>query len=137
MVILKSHEAMGSFLGKGTHVWIEVHLENGEKVTFSGANVSRRLRLAENLKKDFDKPATRGSVVIPPPSGLSESEWARRVIEAAREVKRDLPESILYSGMFPKFPGFGNCCTVALEIVQRAGGAMPRFKPAGFAPGLS
>ena len=127
---------MGSFLGKGTHVWLEVRLDQDSKVTFSGANVQRKLRIAENLKKDFDKPATRGSMLVPAPAGLSEREWAERVIEAGRETKKSLRKSINYSGIFPKFPGYGNCCTVVLEIVQKAGGTIPKFRPLGFAPGL-
>lgn len=136
MVTLKSHKAFGSFLGKGTHVWLEVCLEDGEKVTFSGANVSRRLRLAENLKKDFNKPATRGSVVIPPPAGLSDSEWSQRVVVAGRAVKKSLARNLHYSGIFPQLPGYGNCCTAVLDIVRKAGGEMPEFRPEGFAPGL-
>lgn len=127
---------MGSFLGKGTHVWLEVRSEDGLKVTFSGANVRQRLRVAENLEKDYDKPSTRGTVVIPAPAGLSEQEWAARVIAAGREMKSGLQKSLGYSGLFPRLPGHGNCCTVVIEIVRRAGGVIPNFRPIGFAPGL-
>lgn len=136
MVVLKSHKAMGSFLGRGTHVWLEVQADEGLKVTFSGANVKRRLRVAENLKKDYNKPSTRGSVVIPAPAGLSEKEWAEKVIDAGREVKCGMQKKLGYSGLFPSLPGRGNCCTVVLEIVRIAGGSIPDFRPVGFAPGL-
>lgn len=136
MVTLKSHKAFGSFLGRGTHVWLEIESGRGTKITFSGANVQRKLRVAENLIKDFDKPSTRGSVVIPAPAGVSESEWAQRVVEAGREVKKSLQKKLKYSGFFPSLPGYGNCCTVVLDIVQRAGGEIPVFRPEGFAPGL-
>lgn len=128
---------MGSFLGRGTHVWIEVHRANGEKVTFSGAKVARLLGVVENLKNDYDKPPTRGSVVIPAPAGFTEDEWAERVLEAGRIVKQSLSKKLRYHGLFPCLPGYGNCCTVVNWIIEHAGGEMPDFRPAGFAPGLT
>lgn len=136
MVILKSHKALGSFLGRGTHVWLEVHPEMGEKVTFSGAKVERMLAVVENLKKDYHKSPTRGSVVIPPPEGVECSEWARRVIEAGREVKDCMHKELGFTWLFPCLPGRGNCCTVVHLIIGKAGGEVPEFRPIGFAPGL-
>ncbi len=136
MVILKSHKAMGSFLGRGTHVWLEIHPSEGEKVTFSGAKVTRLLGVIENLKKDYHKLATRGSVVIIPPAGVSCSEWAERVIEAGREVKQTMHKKLKFNSVFPSLSGHGNCCTIVNLIVDRAGGELPEFKPSGFAPGL-
>jgi hypothetical protein len=137
MVILKSHKAFGSFLGKGTHVWLELHLANGEKVTFSGAKVERLLGVVENLKKDYDKPPTRGSIIIPPPVGMSDEEWTRRVLEAGRTVKESLSKRVRYHGLLPQLPGYGNCCTVVNWIIDHAGGTIPKFRPAGIAPGLA
>ena len=136
MVILKSHKAFGSFLGRGTHVWLEIHPEEGEKITFSGAKAELLLGVVENLKKDYHKLATRGSVVIPAPIGMSCAEWAERVIEAGREVKITMNKELRFSGAFPNLPGRGNCCTIASLIIARAGGEIPRFSPSGFAPGL-
>jgi len=127
---------MGSFLGRGTHVWLEIHPSEGEKVTFSGAKVMRFLGVVENLKKDYDKRATRGSVVIIPPVGVSSSEWAQRVIEAGREVKLTMHKKLKFNGAFPSLSGYGNCCTIASLIVDKAGGELPEFKPSGFAPGF-
>ena len=136
MVILKSHKAFGSFLGRGTHVWLEVHTADGEKVTFSGAKVDRLLGVVENLKKDYEKQPTRGSVVIPVPAGVDALEWADRVIEAGREVKETMHKKFSFSGLFPWLPGCGNCCSVAQLIITRAGGKIPAFRPSGIAPGL-
>lgn len=136
MVILKSHKAMGSFLGRGTHVWLEIHPSVGNKVTFSGAKVTMRLGIAENLKKDYHKLATRGSVVVSPPAGMSSSEWADRVIGAGRDVKLTLHKKLKFNGTFPFLSGHGNCCTIVNMIVDRAGGKLPPFNPSGFAPGL-
>lgn len=136
MVILKSHKAFGSFLGRGTHVWLEVHPSNGEKVTFSGAKVNRLLGIVENLKRDYDKPATRGSVMITPPVGMSDDEWADHIVYTARVVKQERHKRLRYDGLFPFLTGRGNCCTVVLEIIKRAGGEMPVFRPKGVAPGL-
>ena len=136
MVILKSHKAMGSFLGRGTHVWLEIHPPEGEKVTFSGAKVMRFLGVVENLKKDYHKRATRGSVVIIPPVGMSSSEWADRMINAGREVKLTMHKKLKFNGVFPSLSGHGNCCTIVNLIVDRAGGELPEFKPSGIAPGL-
>jgi hypothetical protein len=136
MVILKSHKAFGSFLGRGTHVWLEVHPDDGEKVTFSGAKVESLLAVVENLKKDYHKQPTRGSIVIPPPSGMACTEWADLVIQAGREVKDSMHKELGFSGLFPWLPGYGNCCSVAQLIVSRAGGEIPAFRPTGIAPGL-
>ena len=136
MVILKSHKAFGSFLGRGTHVWLEVHPEVGDKVTFSGAKVERLLGVVENLKKDYDKQPTRGSVVIPAPAGVDSLEWAKRVIEAGREVINTMHKEFGFSGLFPWLPGYGNCCSVAQIIISKAGGKIPQFRPSGVAPGL-
>ena len=137
MVTLKSHKAFGSFLGSGTHVWLEVHPDHSEKVTFSGVKVERLLGIVENLKKDYDKQPTRGSVVIPPPSGMTCSEWADLVIKAGREVKLTMHKELSFSGLFPWLPGYGNWCSIALLIIAKAGGEIPTFRPSGFAPGLS
>lgn len=136
MVILKSHKAMGSFLGRGTHVWMEIHPSNGKKVTFSGAKVMKLLGVVENLKKDYHKLTTRGSVVIEPPVGMNSADWADRVIEAGREVKLTMHKKLKYNGIFPCLKGYGNCCTIIRLILDKAGGKLPNFKPAGFTPGL-
>lgn len=136
MVILKSHKAMGSFLGRGTHVWLEIHPPSGKKVTFSGTKVMRFLGVAENLKKDYHKRATRGFVVVSPPAGVSCSEWAERVIDAGREVKLTMHKKLKFNGAFPSLSGHGNCCTIVSLIVDRAGGELPEFRPSGFSPGL-
>lgn len=136
MVIIKSHKAIGSFLGRGTHVWLEIHPAIGEKVTFSGAKVMRFLGVVENLKKDYHKLATRGSVEVSPPAGMACSEWAERVIEAGREIKLTMHKKLKFNGAFPSLSGHGNCCTIVSLIINRAGGKLPEFKPSGFAPGL-
>ncbi|MGJ8672770.1 hypothetical protein [Rubritalea sp.] len=137
MVLLKSHKAFGSFLGSGTHVWLEVHSPNAKKVTFSGARVQQLLGVVENHRKDYNKPPTRGSVIIPAPDGLSEQEWAERVIEAGRTVKKSMSKRLRYHGLLPCLPGYGNCCTVVNWIIGHAGGTIPSFRPAGIAPGLT
>jgi hypothetical protein len=136
MVILKSHKAFGSFLGKGTHVWLEAHPYDGEKVTFSGTKVRSLLGVFENLKKDYHKQPTRGSVVIPAPTGIDCAEWADLVIQAGREVKDATHKELGFSGLFPWLPGYGNCCSVAQLIITKAGGEIPVFRPTGIAPGL-
>ncbi|MFC4992167.1 hypothetical protein [Rubritalea tangerina] len=137
MVVLKSHKAFGSFLGRGTHVWLEIVREGGEKVTFSGAKVRRMLAVVENLKRDYDKESTRGAVVIPAPEGMGDAEWDALVIEAGRSVKASVDRRYRYSGLLHCLPDRGNCCTVVNLIIERAGGRIPRFRPQGVAPGLS
>lgn len=137
MVILKSHKAMGSFLGQGTHVWLEVLCPEGNKVTFSGAKAGRLLGIVENLKRDYDKPATRGSINIPPPKGFSNKEWATEVITAGRAIKWSMHKKLRYSGAFPDLSGYGNCATIAKLIIKKAGGKIPQFNPSGFTPRLN
>ncbi len=137
MVIMKSHQAMGSFLGRGTHVWLEIHPAEGVKVTFSGAKVNKLLGVAENLKRDYHKTATRGEIIIQAPHGMDCNQWAQAVIAAGREVKHSMHKKLKYSGLFPSFSGYGNCCTIVALIIQQAGGEIPPFQPSGFAPGLS
>lgn len=117
-------------------MWLEVHPKEGEKVTFSGAKVEHLLGIVENLKKDYHKQPTRGSVVIPAPAGVDCQEWASRVIETGREVKLAMHKELQFSGLFPCRPGFGNCCSVVQIIISKAGGEVPEFRPSGIAPGL-
>ena len=117
-------------------MWLEVHPDDGEKVTFSGAKVESLLGIVENLKKDYHKQPTRGSIVIPPPSGMACTEWADHVIAAGREVKLTMHKELGFSGLFPWLPGYGNCCSVVQLIIDKAGGEIPAFRPLGIAPGL-
>ena len=136
MVILKSHQAMGSFLGRGTHVWLEIHPADGDKITFSGAKAKNLLAIIENLKRDYDKESTRGSVVIPPPNGISSPQWEDSVIQAGRDIKHTMHKKLRYSGAFPFLVGYGNCASIAHLIINQAGGELPKFKFSGFSPGL-
>jgi len=136
MVTIKAHKAYGSFLGRGTHVWIEVVRADQRKVTFSGANVDGVLAVAKNLPRDFDKIATRGSVVVEPPEGVSQDDWDEKIIESGVWFREHMSKSLTYTSFFPCRDGYGNCGTVVNEVVRRAGGKIPKFKPLGFSPGL-
>ncbi len=136
MVIVKTSRAVGSFLGRGTHVWLEVYSADHQKIIFSGAKAGRLLGVVENLKKDYRKPSTRGDVVVPPPAGLTEQEWAREVIIAGRRVVRTMSRQMRYCGCLPNGRSRANCCTVVNVIIEEAGGVIPYFKIRGVAPGL-
>lgn len=127
---------MGSFLGRGTHLWLEIHSPDGSKVTFSGAKLDKLLGIVENLKRDYHKPATRGSLVIKAPPGMSCTQWSETVIHAGREIKRTMHKKLKFNGPFPSRSGYGNCCTIVGLIIDKAGGEVPPFSPTGFAPGL-
>ncbi len=136
MVVLKSSKAIGSFLGVGTHVWLEVKDSQGVRHTFSGAKVYGKLRVFKDYKRDHDKPAHRGEILIPPPQGVSQSGWDTAVLQAGYQVIKEYDQRLKFSGPFPFLPSYGNCCTIVNAIVQTAGGAIPRKRIKGLAVGL-
>ena len=127
---------MDSFLGLGTHVWIEVTTSKGERTTFSGYKFHKLLGIMENHKRDYDRESTRGSVVITPPQDICEEEWEARVIRSGKEIVERLDKTLKFNGVNPCGKRSGNCCTIARAIITRAGGDIPQCKFKGFSPGL-
>lgn len=136
MVTLKSSKAIGSFLGTGTHVWLEINTQDGRKITFSGSKMGDMLGVIKNYKRDYDKPPHRGVIVIPPPEGVTENEWDDIIIEAGDRVRDSLHKKLSFSGPFPNHTVRGNCCTIVNAIIEVAGGCIPYKKLRGFTPGL-
>lgn len=136
MVSLKSSRAMDSFLGLGTHIWIEIISSSGEKTTFSGYNSNKLLGIKKNQKRDYDRESTRGSVTVPPPANTSQQQWDEQVISSAQAVVDKLDKTLLFNGINPCGKKSGNCCTIARTIITRAGGEIPKHKFKGFSPGL-
>ena len=137
MVILRAAKAEGSFMGMGTHVWLVIEPSGGgEKVSFSGAKAWKNLSVYKNYKRDHDKLASRGEIIIPPPEGMSEEEWERKVCLAGEEIMAEYHNRYLFSGIWPYGKKRGNCCTILSLIIHRAGGVIPRGKIKGFVPGL-
>lgn len=140
MVIIKSNEAVGSFLGLGTHTWIEIS-HNGQKTTYSGSKRPMNiLAVIKNYKRDYDREAKRGTLTVTPPEGISEEIWAQKVIESAENVLTAMHEKYCFSGLFPYGKSKGlqraNCCTVLSRIIREAGGKIPPGRIKGFTPGL-
>ena len=128
---------MDSFLGMGTHVWLVIIDKNGVKTTFSGSKVGKLLGVIKNFKKDYNKPPSRGQMIIPPPSDMGQEEWDKAIIDAGDTIHNLMHKKLRYSGFFPCGETRGNCGTAAKWIVDLAGGVIPpaiKFK--GFTPGL-
>jgi len=137
MVIIKAAKAEGSFLGFGTHVWIEVIDKDMVKTTFSGAKAGKHLAVFKNYKRDYDKEAKRGEISIPAPPTISENEWDKIVIQAGDFILNSKHMKLLFTGYFPCGKKRGNCCLIAKWIIAHAGGAIRSDrKLKGFTPGL-
>lgn len=136
MVTLKSSRAMDSFLGLGTHIWIEVVSESGEKNTFSGYKSNKLLGIKENQQRDYDRESTRGSAIVTPPANMSQQQWDEQIIDSGRSILKQFDKTLLFNGINPCGKNSGNCCTIARAIITRAGGEMPKCKFKGFSPGL-
>lgn len=137
MVVLKSSKAEGSFLGLGTHVWLVVTDSNGEKTSFSGAKIEKRLGVIKNYKRDFDKLPRRGEIEILPPPGLSDEQWTAAVLVAGDDVIKSMHLKLRFSGFFPCGKIRGNCCMIAKKIIDTAGGVIPSNRHLyGLTPGL-
>ena len=141
MVFLKANKAEGSFLGRGTHVWLEVRNEKLGKTTFSGAKSGDLLHVYRDYKRDFDRGHDRGLLEILVPAGMSEEEWDDAVIKHAEKVREEVHGNFAFSGFFPwgkTREGYSrsNCCIVAREIITRAGGRLPNGRIRGVVPGL-
>ena len=137
MVILRAAKAEGSFLGRGTHVWLVIEPQDGgEKVSFSGAKAWKRLSVFKNYKRDYDKLASRGEIEITAPDGVSEEEWDAKVCLAGDEILAEYHNRYAFSGIFPYGEKRANCCTILSLIIHRAGGVIPMGRIKGFVPGL-
>ncbi len=140
MVLIKANKAVGSFLGLGTHTWLEVQI-GGEKITYSGSKSTDKLLLVfKNYKRDYDRDAPLGILTVMPPKGMNEEEWAEKVIQSAENILDSMHQKYRFCGIFPygksKDLSRANCCTVLKRIITEAGGKMPQGKLKGFTPGL-
>jgi len=141
MVFIKSNLAEGSFLGIGTHVWLEIIDHQGEKTTFSGSRNGKLLQVLRDYKRDFDRDAKHGLLEISPPQGMSEKEWGAAVISAALKIQEEMHEGYAFNGVWPwgktraGIPR-SNCCWVVRNIIERAGGEIPNGRIKGVLPGL-
>jgi hypothetical protein len=141
MVFIKANKAEGSFLGMGTHVWLEIIDQSGEKTTFSGARKGKILHVIKNYKRDFEREADQGLLEIAPPQEMSEEGWSNVVISAANEIQAEMHQGYAFNGVWPwgktraGIPR-SNCCWVVRNIIERAGGTIPRKRIKGVLPGL-
>ncbi len=142
MVVIKASKAEGSFLGRGTHVWLVIESE-GKKTSFSGARAGKILRVYKDYKRDHDRDCERGEIVIPAPakSGLSEEEWAEAVIAAGDVIMQRYDNHYAFSGIWPHGKARSgkqraNCANIINLIIAQAGGIIPKTKLKGFVPGL-
>jgi len=140
MVFLKANKAEGSFLGRGTHVWLEI-LGGDKKTTFSGSKCGKMLHVLRDYKRDYGRDHARGIIEIPAPSGSSDAEWREAVEAAALEVQNEMHDHYAFNGFWPWGKnGDGiprsNCCCVAQKIIERAGGEIPKERLRGVLPGL-
>jgi len=141
MVLIKANLAEGSFLGFGTHVWLEIVSESGEKTTFSGSRSGKRLHVIRDYKRDYDRDAAHGMLEVKAPVGMSEQEWAERVIAVGEEILEEMHDGYAFNGVFPwgrTSAGVerANCCCVIRNIIERAGGEVPSGRIKGMQPGL-
>jgi len=138
VVYLKSSKAIGSFLGLGTHVWLVIVSNDGEKTTFSGSRVGKLLGVIKNFKRDYDKLPHRGEVIISPPHTMTQEEWDMAILEAGDVIQSTMNKELRFSGFFPCVKNYGNCCTIAKRIIELAGGVVPASRNfRGFTPGLT
>ncbi len=141
MVSIKSNIAVGSFLGKGTHVWLEIIDHRGEKTSFSGSRNGKLLHVLKNYKRDFNRESKRGQLEISPPQGVSEKDWPDTVISAALKIQEEMHEGYVFNGVWPRgktragIPR-SNCCWVVRNIIELAGGEIPNGRIKGVLPGL-
>lgn len=141
MVAIKANRAEGSFLGFGTHVWLEITNHQGEKTTFSGARNGKFLRVIKNYKRDSERSPDLGFLEVFPPDGMSEEDWAERVFNTALEIVYEMENGYAFNGVWPwgktraGLPR-SNCCRVVKIIIDRAGGEIPNGRIKGVLPGL-
>lgn len=140
MVLIKTNKAEGSFLGLGTHTWLEVQLGD-EKITYSGSKAKDKLcAVIKNYKRDYDRDAAHGILEVTPPAGMSDKLWTEKVIASAENILTEMHLNYRFCGIFPwgKSKGYprANCCTVLNRIITEAGGTIPEGKIKGFTPGL-
>ena len=141
-VLIVNRFVYGGFIA---HTFIRVTGSNGNVTTFSGTDNKGRLAVLKNDDKDYfhnyQRPPAKPSdwTVIPPPNGMTQDEWDKKVLESGdRAVEDAKPRHRTYA----KSGGddgktSGNCHTISSEIIEKAGGVIPKdYDPPGANPGL-
>jgi len=123
------------FVVIGNHSWVKVVTEDQTKTTFSGTNKGT-LGVEKNYKSDYNA-IVSSRQVIPPPEGLTKKQWDQKVLrEGEKQMEKNgKREYRPFGGDDGKTSG--NCHTVTREIIEGAGGTIPKqYDPPGANPGL-
>jgi RHS repeat-associated protein len=121
--------------GMGAHSYITVTDGSGQFLTSGSYNIGGRNVAMINHPSDLGTPRT-SSIVVPPPSGMTQREWDEAVRKAARN--REVNQNQAYE-LFGGDGGTtsGNCHTTTRGTINDAGGQVPPgYNPRGLNPGL-
>jgi uncharacterized protein RhaS with RHS repeats len=130
----------------GVHTFVEVNQKHRlcgdtkdteSRTTFGGYKDGDKLAVRMNDPSDAIGSADKGRILVPPPAGMTQSDWDQAVLNAGYRAlglnkKRD----------YKPFGGdggnkSGNCNTTTKQIIEGAGGSIPNgFNPTGLNPGI-
>lgn len=137
--------------GAATHSFVQVTHDNGSQnvvTTYSGYADSiweafspfgtNPLIVEKNRGSDWlaSFNGSTSSIVVPPPSGMTQGEWDNHVI-ASGDAQVKLSGEREYSiGGGDGGSKSGNCHAISSGIIEGAGGTIPNYDPNGYNPGL-
>jgi len=136
VVTVNSRSVRGTF-GLGAHTSVNITTSDGRSVTYGSYNVDGFNSIIRNDPSDHgpNRDPFTDSVIIPPPAGMTQTEWDEAVIQSAENLLNNVPP--LPYEMFPDPGVTGNCHVTTNNILNGAGGALPPgFNPQGLNPGL-
>ena len=124
--------------GMGAHTYITVTTNGVVTTVGSYENNKDKNIVRENNPTDHgpNKLPRTSTITIFPPPGMSQKEWDKAVLDAARKRLNATPiEYEWYGGDGGKMSG--NCHTTTRGIIEDAGGHIPKaYNPPGLNPGL-
>jgi hypothetical protein len=128
-----SRRIVGPF---GSHTWTEITDSKGKKTTYSGTKEGDKLGVKKNDPSDTNPNRPSGGIEVPPPDGMTQDQWDKAVTDSGeRELqKHNQRDYDLLGGDGGKKSG--NCHSTTSDIVEGAGGKIPKYNPPGGNPGL-
>ena len=120
----------------GSHTWVKVTDSNGESTTYSGTKEGDNLGVKKNDPSDTKPDKPSGGVEVPPPDGLTQDQWDKAVKDSGEKELNKHNQRDYDPGGGDGGKKSGNCHSTTSDIIEGAGGKIPKYNPPGLNPGL-
>jgi hypothetical protein len=122
--------------GLGAHTYTSITKSDGFIATYSSHKDKGKNVVSRNHDSDTSPHLDYGSVVIPPPLGMTQSQWDNAVIAQGESMIESEPLDYELSPDSDQ-PNKGNCHTTTRNLINGAGGEIPKgYDPKALNPDL-